>query len=93
MSEKVDIHVCVFGKRCAKRGSRENLETLKRCVNELGVQDLVVIHEEDCLSLCRSGPNVFVKPAYVRYEHVCPEQCKGIVETHVKVPKGKAQSD
>jgi (2Fe-2S) ferredoxin len=79
----IEFFVCTSGRVCPGRGGCDVAKALKDAATELGLQESVVVREEGCLSLCRTGPTVFVMPGWHQYGRVTAADCKELVSSHV----------
>lgn len=50
------------GSCCAKRGSKEIVETLKEYVKKHGLKGRIRVARSGCFGLCELGPNIAVYP-------------------------------
>lgn len=90
MSKKVKIKVCVKGKKCPCKGSKEVLETFEELVREQGLEDEVAVKGCSCLKSCKHGPVVYVKSSSDKeYTHVKPDDCKNILNSQLRKKKKK----
>ncbi|MBY0358610.1 MAG: (2Fe-2S) ferredoxin domain-containing protein [Candidatus Obscuribacterales bacterium] len=76
----VELHICTSGKTCPKRGSCEIAKKLKETVSSLNLDDKVLVHEEGCMGLCRSGPNIIAMPYGTKYGYVQETDLPKIVQ-------------
>lgn len=83
MGQLLTFHVCTSGRTCPKRQSCDVAEALRRAVAELGGGDRIVVVEEGCLCLCRTGPTIVVSPGGYQYGHVTAADCRELVESHL----------
>lgn len=88
MSKRVKVKVCVKGKKCPCKGSKEILETFEELVRKKGLQDEVAVKGCSCLKSCKHGPVVYVKSADSKeYTHVQPDDCESILDSQLKKKK------
>jgi (2Fe-2S) ferredoxin len=67
---------------CRKRGSKAVCKALTKRLKQAGLQKKVMLQETGCMGRCKSGPNISVLPAKVRYTQVHPKQVAGILQQH-----------
>ncbi|MBI4178195.1 (2Fe-2S) ferredoxin domain-containing protein [bacterium] len=82
------------GSCCAKRGSKEIVESLKDHVKKSGLKGRVRVARSGCFGLCEMGPNIAVYPdggaRGTWYKGVRSEDVAFIIQTHVDpMMKGK----
>lgn len=68
---------------CARRGSMEMFEEIKRRVKALPLEGRVRVSRAGCLDLCAIGPNVLVFPGGRLYSRVGPEDIDTILRESV----------
>ncbi len=67
---------------CARRGSGQVLEALRRQIHARGLDDEVQVTVCGSLGLCEHGPNLVVYPEGTWYSGVTPEDVAELVESH-----------
>jgi (2Fe-2S) ferredoxin len=65
---------------CARRGSRELLEALKRGVAERGLRERVRVCGSTCLDVCWAGPAIAVMPDHTIYGRVVAQDVPAILD-------------
>jgi (2Fe-2S) ferredoxin len=68
---------------CARNGSLQVIEELKKLVEEHKLRLQVRINKAGCMECCEIGPSVMVHPDNVWYQKVKPEDCREIIEQHI----------
>ncbi len=69
-SKSSKIIVCVRGKKCPKRGSKDVCAAIEEEVKNRGLSDSVTVKQSGCLDLCKKGPSVVVMPGKTKYGRV-----------------------
>ena len=75
------ILVC-HGTGCTSSKSPQILENFRRILKEKNIDNVRVIMT-GCFGLCSKGPIVIIRPEETFYEHVKPEDCEEIIESHI----------
>lgn len=79
-----EIHILVcHGTGCTSSKSPQIIENLRNLIKEQNIQNVRVI-QTGCFGLCAKGPIVVIRPQDIFYSNVTPDDCKEIIETHIK---------
>ena len=79
-----EIHILVcHGTGCTSSKSPQIIENLRSLIKEQNIQNVRVI-QTGCFGLCAKGPIVVIRPQDIFYSNVTPDDCKEIIETHIK---------
>lgn len=82
-----ETHILVcHGTGCTSSKSPQIIENLRNLIKEQNIPNVRVI-QTGCFGLCAKGPIVVIRPQDIFYSNVTPEDCKEIIETHIKEGK------
>lgn len=81
MKEKNTIVICM-GSSCFLRGNRENLELIKKYIEQNNLIAEVELIGELCANKCSKGPNIFINGEL--YSEITPNALDNILEEALK---------